>query len=156
MRQRGHMRINSMYEPYINPMHIYLYTCEARYICRQRRPISAGCGSFFCRERTDTSQGYLAHNKLPPTVGLCLGPCGGPRGWVFSYERGTPELERRPPAAALTTVHCRERQPPITINGCRERQSPININGCRERQPPINVNGWSNAVFVQSPLLFSS
>jgi len=24
-----------------------------------------------------------------PTVGLCLGPCGGPRGWVFSYERGT-------------------------------------------------------------------
>ena len=24
-----------------------------------------------------------------PTVGLCLGPCGGPRGWMFSYKRGT-------------------------------------------------------------------
>ena len=39
-------------------------------------------------------QGYLAHEKTPPpqdpTVGVCLGPCGGPRGWMFSYERGTP------------------------------------------------------------------
>jgi len=38
--------------------------------------------------------GYLAHKKTPPpqdpTVGLCLGPYGGPRGWAFSYERGTP------------------------------------------------------------------
>ena len=36
----------------------------------------------------------LAHKKsLPPwdpTVGLCPGPFGGRRGWVFSYERGTP------------------------------------------------------------------
>ena len=27
---------------------------------------------------------------LGPTVGLCLGPYGGPMGWEFSYERGTP------------------------------------------------------------------
>ena len=25
-----------------------------------------------------------------PTVGLCLWPCGGPRGWAFSSDRGTP------------------------------------------------------------------
>jgi len=35
-------------------------------------------------------QGYLAHKKQDPTVGLCLGPYGSPRGWTVSYERGTP------------------------------------------------------------------
>ena len=38
-------------------------------------------------------QVYLAHNPPPPwgpTVGLCLGPYGGPRGAPVSYERGTP------------------------------------------------------------------
>ena len=25
-----------------------------------------------------------------PTAGLCLGPYGGPMGWTFYYERGTP------------------------------------------------------------------
>ena len=28
-----------------------------------------------------------------PTVGLSLGPYGGPRVWAFSCERGTPVLE---------------------------------------------------------------
>ena len=37
-------------------------------------------------------QGYLAHKKLHPTVGLCLGPYGGPREVELSYERGTPVL----------------------------------------------------------------
>ena len=40
------------------------------------------------------SQGYLVHKNPPPpqdpTVGLCLGPCGGPREAGFSDERGTP------------------------------------------------------------------
>jgi len=63
--------------------------------------------------RHGTLQGYLAHKKHPPqdpTVGLCLGPHGGPRwggrflmsevplyahhgalgGGAVSYERGTP------------------------------------------------------------------
>jgi len=39
-------------------------------------------------------QGYLAHkNPLPPqdpTVALCLGTYGSPRGGAVSYERGTP------------------------------------------------------------------
>ena len=39
-------------------------------------------------------QGYLAHKKQrppwDPTVGLCLGPYGGPRWGAVSYERGTP------------------------------------------------------------------
>ena len=39
-------------------------------------------------------QGYRAQNKThplwDPTGGLRLGPFGGPRGVVFSYERGTP------------------------------------------------------------------
>ena len=26
-----------------------------------------------------------------PTVAICLGPDVGPRGWMFSYERGHPE-----------------------------------------------------------------
>ena len=29
-----------------------------------------------------------------PSVGLCLGPYGGPRGWAVSYERGTPADKR--------------------------------------------------------------
>ncbi|KAJ1478951.1 hypothetical protein T484DRAFT_2910247 [Baffinella frigidus] len=31
-----------------------------------------------------------------PTVGLCLGPYGGPRGGVVSHERGTPVTQRWP------------------------------------------------------------
>ena len=42
-------------------------------------------------------QGYLAQKKPPfpqdPTVGLCLGLYGGPRGAVFSYERDAPVTE---------------------------------------------------------------
>ena len=38
-------------------------------------------------------QRELAHKKhtppYDPTVALCLGPYGGPRGGTFSYERGT-------------------------------------------------------------------
>ena len=42
-------------------------------------------------------QGYLAHKNPPPplgsqqdpTVGICLGTNGGPRGWAVSYERST-------------------------------------------------------------------
>jgi hypothetical protein len=30
-----------------------------------------------------------------PTVGLCLGPCGGPRGWAVSHERGAPVAARQ-------------------------------------------------------------
>ena len=42
----------------------------------------------------DGVQGYLAHKKLPPpydpTVGLYLGPCGGPGGGgAVSHKRGT-------------------------------------------------------------------
>ena len=37
--------------------------------------------------------GYLADKNPPPlqdpTVALCLGTCGDPRGWGVSYERGT-------------------------------------------------------------------
>ena len=37
---------------------------------------------------------YLVHKKMPlpedTTVGLCLGPCGDPRGVGVSYERGSP------------------------------------------------------------------
>ena len=29
-------------------------------------------------------------SRWDPTVGLCLGPYGGPRGWAFSYERVIP------------------------------------------------------------------
>ena len=32
-------------------------------------------------------QGYLAQD---PTVGLCVRPYGGPMGWAFFYDRGTP------------------------------------------------------------------
>ena len=34
----------------------------------------------------------IIRNSLPqdPTVGLCLGPCGGPKGVDVVYERGTP------------------------------------------------------------------
>jgi len=44
-------------------------------------------------------QGYLAHKKpqppKDPTVGLCIGPYGGPREFAVSYERGTPvEVQR--------------------------------------------------------------
>ena len=39
-------------------------------------------------------QGYLARKKTPPpldpTVGVCLGSCGSPRGGALSYERGNP------------------------------------------------------------------
>ena len=41
-----------------------------------------------------TLQGYLAHKKQPPpqepTVALCRGIYGDPRGVGVSYERGTP------------------------------------------------------------------
>ena len=50
-----------------------------------------------CRTcRIDSSSPYrgtsLIINSAPlhPTVGLCLGPYGGPRGGAVSYERGTP------------------------------------------------------------------
>jgi len=35
------------------------------------------------------------NNAFPedPTVGLCLGAYGGPRGGAFSYERGTPSID---------------------------------------------------------------
>jgi len=35
---------------------------------------------------------HLQENAPPrdPTVGLCLGSWGGPRGWAFCYWRGTP------------------------------------------------------------------
>ena len=32
-----------------------------------------------------------------PTVGRCLGPYGGPRGWALFYERGTPPSSRGGP-----------------------------------------------------------
>ena len=41
-----------------------------------------------------TLQGYLAHRKTSfpwdPIIGLCLGPCGDPKGVSIAYERGTP------------------------------------------------------------------
>ena len=44
-------------------------------------------------------QGYITHGKLPPpkdpTVGLCLGPYGGPRKGVISYDRGTSGVATR-------------------------------------------------------------
>ena len=55
-----------------------------------------------CTPTADVSdqvlQGYLARKKphpprtllQDPTVGLCVGPYGGPRGGGGSYERGTP------------------------------------------------------------------
>ena len=39
-------------------------------------------------------QAYLAHKRQPlpwdPTVGLCVGPYGGPNEVGVSYERGAP------------------------------------------------------------------
>jgi len=44
--------------------------------------------------RQQDLQGYLAHKNPPPsqdpTVALCLGNYGDPRGVGVSYERGTP------------------------------------------------------------------
>ena len=51
-------------------------------------------------------QGYLAHQKFPPpkdpTVGLCLGPYGGPGRGGVSDERGTPVRGRCPAKMAHT------------------------------------------------------
>ena len=44
-------------------------------------------------------QGYLAQKKAPPpqdpTVGICVGPYGGPKGGAFVYERVTPVSRQR-------------------------------------------------------------
>ena len=44
----------------------------------------------------DCLHGYLALKKHPqkenPTVGICLGPHGGPKGSAVFYERGTPRV----------------------------------------------------------------
>ena len=70
-----------------------------------------------------TLQGYLAHNeqrfpRTDPTVGICLGPYGDPRGGVVFNERGTPvhngrrtdgwkaDIERRSVDIALATTLC--------------------------------------------------
>ena len=49
---------------------------------------------------TSGIQGYLAHKKnatpKDPTVGICVGPYGVPRGGgAVSFERGTPVFLRR-------------------------------------------------------------
>ena len=55
----------------------------------QRGPCST------CWTRAQPLQEYQAHQKTPPpqetTVGLCLGPCGGPWGWGSQ----PPRLRRR-------------------------------------------------------------
>ena len=43
--------------------------------------------------RLDASPSPLYDHLFPSfrdIFDLCLGPYGGPRGWAFSYERGTP------------------------------------------------------------------
>ena len=43
-------------------------------------------------EKARAAYGETAFAPQDPTVGPCLGPYGVPRGWAFSYERGTPDI----------------------------------------------------------------
>ena len=59
-----------------------------------RRQLPPEAGLTF-PERHPQRRGVPRSQKIAPSldlaVGLCLGLYGGPRGWAFSHERGTPE-----------------------------------------------------------------
>jgi len=98
------------------------------------------------RTRRCVPQGYLAHTKTPPpkepTIALCLGPYGGPRGWAFSYVRGSPGP--LPPTRWTATLLYKVNLPrekrlsghfPHTFG-----QVPRRFWGCRNiRSPPSGV-----------------
>jgi hypothetical protein len=60
-------------------------------------PVTSGRTRGYPRLRDQTPEKgrsrWTFMEKLGSTVGLCLGPYGGPRGWAVSYERGTPVQE---------------------------------------------------------------
>ena len=47
-------------------------------------------GPFFRNQATGVPRSLENAPPKDPTLGLSLWPYGGPRGWAFSYERGTP------------------------------------------------------------------
>ena len=61
-------------------------------------------------------QAYLAHKRQPlpwdPTVGLCLGPYGGPGEVGVSYERDAPLLRLHRSRAAVQGYLDHMKQPP--------------------------------------------
>ena len=66
-------------------------------------------------------QGYLTHKNPPPpkdpTIVLCLGTCGGPRGVGVSYGRGTPV------DLCLVLVRTKSSGGTACVPFCRERVS---------------------------------